>query len=129
MMMENMNEMNGVIGRSGLLALVMMCYILRKQGKYGPGEYSTWFVCGTFGDVGFWPLGWSVELVVFQEAHTWDGRVLRLRGLFWDFVLIHVYSDKFKSWIKRKQDGAPRSVRIRSFLAPSYTLSPADQGE
>jgi hypothetical protein len=35
MMMENMNEMNTVIGRSGLLALVMMCYILRKQGKYG----------------------------------------------------------------------------------------------
>ena len=35
MMMEIMNEMNTVIGRSGLLALVMMCYILGKQGKYG----------------------------------------------------------------------------------------------
>ena len=35
MMVEIMNEMNTVIGRSGLLALVMMCYILRKQGKYG----------------------------------------------------------------------------------------------
>ncbi len=28
------DEIYAVIGGSGLLALVMMCYILRRQGKY-----------------------------------------------------------------------------------------------
>lgn len=73
-------------------------------------------------------LGWSVKLVFCGEEVV-QGRVLRLHGLFWDVVLIRIYSDQFESRENENKMTRHEVSRIRTFLAPSYTHSPADQGK